>query len=72
MDAWSALSPTRRDFLGRAAHDRELFWSGAVAFWESEKRALLLDRQNGNGRLDSFDIVRAHLAPQSLEGVSAW
>jgi asparagine synthase (glutamine-hydrolysing) len=56
-----ALSPTRRDFLDRAAHDRELFWSGAVAFWESEKRDLLLNRQNGNGRLDSFDIVRAHL-----------
>jgi len=56
-----SLSPTRRDFLDRAAHDRELFWSGAVAFWESEKRDLLLDRQNGYGRLDSFDIVRAHL-----------
>ena len=32
------LSPASRDFLDRAAHDRELFWSGAVAFWESEKR----------------------------------
>ncbi|HEX3245151.1 MAG TPA: asparagine synthase (glutamine-hydrolyzing) [Chloroflexota bacterium] len=63
-----ALTPTRRDFLDRAAHDRELFWSGAVAFWETEKRALLGGWQNGNGHVDSFDIVRTQL--ERLERVS--
>ncbi len=56
-----SLSPTRRDFLHRAAHDRELFWSGAIAFWESEKRDLLLNRRNGHAPVDSFDVIRAQL-----------
>lgn len=60
-----ALSPTRRDFLDRAAHDRELFWSGAVAFWESEKASLL---RNGHLRADSFDVVKRHL--DRLDSVS--
>ncbi|MFN0072795.1 MAG: asparagine synthase (glutamine-hydrolyzing) [Chloroflexota bacterium] len=63
-----ALSPTRRDFLDRAAHDRELFWSGAVAFWESEKDGLLRQPRYGSGDVDTFDIVRAHL--DRLESVS--
>jgi asparagine synthase (glutamine-hydrolysing) len=57
-----ALSPTRRDFLNRAVHDRELFWSGAVAFWESEKRQMLRESSVGLGDLDSFDVVQSHLA----------
>ncbi|MEK9679328.1 MAG: asparagine synthase (glutamine-hydrolyzing) [Rhodospirillaceae bacterium] len=29
------------DAVGRAAENREAFWSGAVAYWEAQKRALL-------------------------------
>lgn len=45
LAAWSALgrllSPTQRDFLRRGVDGGEVFWGGAVAFWETEKRALL-------------------------------
>jgi asparagine synthase (glutamine-hydrolysing) len=56
-----ALTPTRRDFLDRAVRNRELFWSGAIAFWESEKERLVRNGQNGS-HPDSYEVVRSHLA----------
>lgn len=42
--AASSLSPSLEpyaDIVERAAHDREVFWSGAVSFWDSRKRQLV-------------------------------
>jgi asparagine synthase (glutamine-hydrolysing) len=33
-----------------------------VAFWESEKEQLIRNGHNGNGRPDTYEIVRSHLA----------
>jgi len=39
----------RADVLDRAGRDGELYWGGAIAFYDAHKRALLLD-DNGDGR----------------------
>jgi asparagine synthase (glutamine-hydrolysing) len=61
-----ALAPLNRDsiryeFVRRATDSEELFWSGAEAFGEVQKRRLvspaLRDRLNG---LSSWEIIRAH------------
>lgn len=67
---WTLLDPflrnrwgvVKRDYLRRLACSEELFWGGAIAFWELEKRSLL-----SRGFLDgerpesSFGIVNPYL-----------
>jgi asparagine synthase (glutamine-hydrolysing) len=63
------------DIVDRAARDREHFWGGAIAFWESTKRDVAVLSRFGApppaGRAlapdsffdaDSFAVVRHHLA----------
>jgi len=53
------VSVIKRDHLRRAVFDGELFWGGAIAYWELEKNMLLsreLKRQLGE--LDSYKIIK--------------
>jgi asparagine synthase (glutamine-hydrolysing) len=40
----------RADVLDRAGRDGELYWGGAIAFYDAHKRALLLDDDGGGRR----------------------
>ncbi len=53
-----ALSPSRSEYLRRATDGQELFWSGASAFTEGQKRRLLRS-QNGSAHTDTYDDVVA-------------
>jgi asparagine synthase (glutamine-hydrolysing) len=44
------LSTDRADVLARAGENGELFWGGAIPFYDSHKRLLLSGEQDGAGR----------------------
>jgi asparagine synthase (glutamine-hydrolysing) len=44
------LSADRADVLSRAGNDGELFWGGAIPFYDSQKRRLLSGEEDGAGR----------------------
>lgn len=52
------------DAVGRAAQDREAFWSGAIAYWESQKKAILpsIDQEIPHG---AEEMIQAGLLPES-------
>ncbi|MFH0846722.1 MAG: asparagine synthase (glutamine-hydrolyzing) [Chloroflexota bacterium] len=53
--------PGVRGILRSAALDEELFWGGAIAFSEAQKRVLMKGSRDGQG-LNSFDIVKQSFA----------
>jgi asparagine synthase (glutamine-hydrolysing) len=61
-----ALAPLSRDsiryeFVRRAAHGEELFWGGAEAFGEAQKRRLISPALGARlDGLSSWEVIRAH------------
>lgn len=63
------------DFLRRAAYDEEVFWGGAIGFYELEKQSLLSDEFNQRTKewtsfnvVDHyFDEIKAYKNPDQLE-----
>ncbi|MFC2040819.1 asparagine synthase (glutamine-hydrolyzing) [Chloroflexota bacterium] len=53
--------PGIKEILRCAAFDEELFWGGAIAFKETQKKQLLNNSTDWQG-LNSFDIIKQHLA----------
>ncbi len=59
------------DAVDRAAADREAFWSGAVAYWESQKKAILpvLEEEIPHGAEELIEaglLPKIYLAPDSF------
>jgi asparagine synthase (glutamine-hydrolysing) len=54
--------PPVLEILRRAATDKELFWGGAIAFNETQKKKLL-NREYDWDALDSSTVVKEYLAP---------
>ncbi|MGI9149132.1 MAG: asparagine synthase (glutamine-hydrolyzing) [Chloroflexota bacterium] len=57
--AQPALSLDRADVLDRAAHAGELFWGGAIPFYDTHKRALLGRGSLSSGGRDAVDRLYA-------------
>lgn len=65
------------DIVERAARGREHFWSGAMAFWDTQKRQLLrsehLPKGGGDGRLLASGLLpEAYLKPDSYNVVRSF
>ncbi|HEY7889324.1 MAG TPA: asparagine synthase (glutamine-hydrolyzing) [Steroidobacteraceae bacterium] len=65
------------DIVERAARGREHFWSGAMAFWDTQKRQLLrselLPKGGGDGRLlQSGLLPESYLEPDSYNVVRSF
>src|SRR5207244_2953371 len=57
------------DFLRRLRDGEQIFWSAAIAFYETEKRAMLSPAFAGQSRgLTSWDVVRAQYDAAQAEG----
>jgi asparagine synthase (glutamine-hydrolysing) len=59
-------NPVLREILRRAAKDKELFWGGAIAFTETQKKPLMNNAVNWKN-LNSSSIVKEHLSKLDAE-----
>jgi asparagine synthase (glutamine-hydrolysing) len=60
---WAPIvrNPAIREIMRRAAKDKELFWGGAIAFTETQKR-LLMNPAHDWDSLDSSSVAKERLA----------
>lgn len=58
----SKVNSKKMELLRRAKNDEELFWGGAIAFTERQKKSLLSDEfKNTLGNLSSYSIIEGYL-----------